>query len=496
VVVQHRDQFALLVDSVADYAIFMLSPEGVIVTWNRGAERSKGYTPAEAIGQHFSIFYTPEDLARNHPEHELQVALRDGRYEEEGWRVRKDGSRFWANVVITPVRDAEGNHVGFGKVTRDLTARRLTEEQLRANTAELLAANAQLREFRRLVSSVRDYAIFMLDPTGRILTWNAGAQHIKGYSQDEIVGREFTIFYTDVDRAREHPKHELEIATREGRYEEEGWRVRKDGTEFWAAVTITALRDDDGELVGFAKVTRDLTERKQSEERLRRSNEELVGFAAMAAHDLHDPLRTIAGFVELIAREPLSEQAQEFLSHVATTTGRMQRLLTALLEFAKSGEESPPPESVPLRAAVERVLSSLAVAVRERGAVVEVSVPDEAVVCAAEGDIELVLQNLIANALKFGDAQQPRVEIEAERAGDEWRVTIADNGVGIAPADQERIFRAFERAHAELSQDGTGLGLAIGQRLAERNGGQLGVESAAGQGSRFWVLLPSAVATA
>ena len=257
--------------------MFVLDPDGIVQTWNPGAERMKGYLRDEIIGQHFSRFYTEEDLARDHPAEELRIAAATGRYEEEGWRLRKDGTRFWANVVITALHDEKGELIGFGKVSRDLTVRRLAEEQTRAKALELEQANRQLAEYRRLVTSVRDYAIFMLDPAGHILSWNPGARHLKGYDPEEIIGRHFSVFYTDEDRARDHPAYELEVAVREGRYEEEGWRVRKDGTRFWAQVTITAVRDDDGRLTGFAKVTRDLSERKR---RRRRCEQARRGAAA------------------------------------------------------------------------------------------------------------------------------------------------------------------------------------------------------------------------
>jgi PAS domain S-box-containing protein len=265
------DHLRLLIESQRDYAIFLLDPHGHVVTWNDGARRLKGYTGDDIIGRHFSQFYPPEDVAEGVPQRFLESARTNGRHEAEGWRIRKDGSRFWADVVITALRDEQGTLVGFGKVTRDLTARQLATEQLRTSAADLRAANAALEQFRLLVASVRDYAIFMLDASGRIRTWNAGAQNIKGYTADEAIGQHFELFYTDEARARKHPAYELEVATREGRFEEEGWRVRKDGTQFWASVVITALRDASGQLVGFAKVTRDLTERRVAQQRLEES---------------------------------------------------------------------------------------------------------------------------------------------------------------------------------------------------------------------------------
>ena len=247
----------LLVESVDDYAIFALDPDGFILSWNAGAQRFKGYTADEIIGKHFSIFYPPEKIAEGFPDYELREAARVGRFEDEGWRVRKDGTRFWANVVITALRDPSGRLVGYAKVTRDLTERRLAEDALRESE----------ERFRLIVQNVKDYAIFMLDPTGHVTTWNEGAQRIKGYTADEIIGQHFSVFYPPDVAASGHPQHELDIAKQKGVYEEEGWRVRKDGSRFWANVVITALRREDGSLLGFAKVTRDLTERRASEQR-------------------------------------------------------------------------------------------------------------------------------------------------------------------------------------------------------------------------------------
>jgi PAS domain S-box-containing protein len=246
----------LLVESVQDYAIFALDPHGFILSWNAGAQRFKGYTADEIIGKHFSVFYPPEKIAEKFPEYELREAARTGRFEDEGWRIRKDGTRFWASVVITALRDSTGTLVGYAKVTRDLTHRRAAEDALRLSE----------ERFRLLVQGVRDYAIFMLDPQGRVATWNEGAQRIKQYSADEIIGKHFSVFYPPEKIAERFPEYELKEAARTGRFEDEGWRIRKDGTRFWANVVITALRDPHGQLVGFGKVTRDLTERRASEE--------------------------------------------------------------------------------------------------------------------------------------------------------------------------------------------------------------------------------------
>ena len=255
--------FRLLVESVRDYAIFMLDPEGRVTTWNRGAELIKGYRAEEIVGKHFSRFYPPEDIEARKPDRELETATTTGRCEDEGWRVRKDGSRFWASVVITAVRDPHGKLRGFVKVTRDLTERRRAEEKLRRSE----------ERSRQLVDSVKDYAIILLDTEGRVVSWNSGAQRIKGYRPEEILGEHFSRFFTPEDIAAGVPLHHLTQAAGTGQYEDEGWRVRKDGTRFWANSVLTAVRDEQGTLTGFAKVTRDLTERRRTDEALRAAEE-------------------------------------------------------------------------------------------------------------------------------------------------------------------------------------------------------------------------------
>jgi two-component system CheB/CheR fusion protein len=248
-------RFRLLVDSVKEYAIFMLDPQGRVATWNEGARRIIGYESNEIIGKHLSLFYIEEEKDSK-PPMELSEATKNGKYEDEGWRIRKDGSRFWANVVVTSIRDSDGKLIGYAKVTRDLTSQRQTQDQLRLSE----------ERSRLMIAEVRDYAIFMLDPEGNISSWNEGAKRIKGYESQEVLGTHFSRFYTPEDIKRNHPAFELEIAKKEGRYEEEGWRVKKDGSRFWANVTITRVLDSSGKLLGFAKVTRDLTERRKAEE--------------------------------------------------------------------------------------------------------------------------------------------------------------------------------------------------------------------------------------
>jgi PAS domain S-box-containing protein len=254
------DQFQLIVSAVVDVAIFIMDSKGRVRSWNLGAERIQGYKASEIIGAHFSVFYPDPDLREGKPERDLQTAERQGHFEEEGWRLRKGGSRFWANVVITATRDEDGDLIGYSNVTRDFTERREHGERLRESE----------ERFRMLIEGVPDYAIYMMDPTGKITTWNTGAERIKGYTASEIIGQSFAVFFTEEDVLSGTPRQILEMAARQGRSEQEGWRRRKDGTRFWVNALVTALRDKSGKLVGFSKITRDITERMQQQEALKK----------------------------------------------------------------------------------------------------------------------------------------------------------------------------------------------------------------------------------
>lgn len=253
---EHEEKFHALVQTVEEYAIFMMDSDGYIQTWNAGAEQIKGYSEEEIIGEHFSVFYPDEAVEADIPEKNLDKARSQGDYEDEGWRVRKSGEQFWANVTITAIRDGDGELRGFAKVTRDMTDRHEYEEQLRR----------EKERFQRMVKEVQDYAIFRLDPEGHIETWNEGAKRIKGYQKEDVLGEHLSLFYPEETSAS--PDELLAQAAAQGRVADEGWRLRKDGSRFWASVVITALYDEDNTLRGFTKVTRNLTERKRREDRL------------------------------------------------------------------------------------------------------------------------------------------------------------------------------------------------------------------------------------
>lgn len=480
------DTFRVLVEQVKDYAIFMLDREGNVLTWNEGARRLKGYEAHEIIGRHFSTFYPRQDLESEKPAFELRLAIEMGRYEEEGWRVRKDGSRFWANVVITPLRAPDGSLAGFAKVTRDLTQRKLQEEHLQ----RLLESEER---FRLLVEQVKDYAIFILDVKGNVSSWNQGARRLKGYSSDEIIGKHFSTFYTAEDLATDKPARELTTAIREGRYEEEGWRIRKDRTRFWANVVITSLWDKRGNLSGFAKVTRDLTQRKREEEALRRKTDELEAFAHTLSHDLRAPLRSVLSFADLLKkdRNDLSSEDQlVYLEKITSAAKSMDTLISDILKLSQLSLAPAPDEAVSLDDVLDEAVRMQESEVNRLHAKIHIKKPLPGIY-ANRTLLLQIFSNLIGNALKFGrHGQVPEIEIFHEIAGDHCEIHVRDEGIGIAHEDQKSIFKMFDRGSVDETYHGTGVGLAIVKKAAERIGGNVTVNSAPGEGSDFVVTLP------
>jgi PAS domain S-box-containing protein len=489
--------YHLLVESVRDYAIFALDPKGFILSWNAGAERIKGYKAHEVIGRHFSIFYPPESIGTR-PAEELRVAERDGRVEDEGWRLRKDGTQFWASVVVTALRDPQGRLVGFAKVTRDLTERRRADEQLRASE----------ERFRVLVQSVRDYGIFMLDPDGRVASWNEGARRIKGYEADEIIGRHFSTFYPEAAKASGFPDHELEVARQVGRFEDEGWRVRKDGTQFWANVVITALFGDDGSLLGFAKVTRDLTERRLAQQRevedARRvadaeaSSRAKSGFLAAMSHELRTPLNAISGYAQLMQEGiagPVSEQQHEYLGRIITSQQHLLAIVNDLLNYSRieAGEVTYERVPVSMREVVQRVLGMVTPQAERKGLQVEQGACDADVVAMADQlKTEQIVLNLVSNAVKF-TPEGGTVTLSCRRTVGAVSIAVRDTGPGIPDDKQQDIFEPFVQLGRTLTSthEGAGLGLAISRDLARAMGGDVVVQSILGAGATFTLRLPS-----
>ena len=505
-----EERFTLLVESVRDYAIFMLDPKGHVLTWNAGAERFKGYQAHEIIGRHFSTFYPPEALARRLPEHELEVAESSGSFEDEGWRVRKDGSLFWANVVITAVRDRQGELVGFAKVTRDLTQRRNHEEALRQSE----------ERFRLLVEGVPEYAIFMLDVNGRIVTWNVGAQRIKGYTAEEAIGQHFSIFYPAEAKDSGWPEHELQVAAEKGSFVDTGWRLRKDGTTLWANVTITALRDDAGRLLGFAKLTRDLTERKRIEavelagaerdalleaersarmaaQRATRVKDE---FMATLSHELRTPLSAILGWTQVLLKGGATEPAEQRRAlEVIDRNARAQvQLIDDLLDLSRimTGKIRLDLHQVSLPSVVEAAVDSARPAADVKDIRLKVILdPVRATVNADATRLQQVVWNLLSNAIKF-TPKGGQIQVLLQRVNSHLELSVSDTGIGIPPNFLPHVFDRFSQRDSSTTRvfGGLGLGLAISKQLVELHGGSIRVASEGeGHGSTFFVELPLSI---
>ena len=506
------EPFRLLVEAVRDYAIFMLDPQGRVVTWNAGAELIKGYRPDEIIGQHFSRFYPPEAVAQEHPEHELKVAAETGHLQEEGWRVRKDGTRFWANVVITALRDPDGDLVGYGKVTHDLTQRRAHEEALKASE----------ERFRLLVERVTEYAVFMLDVNGYVATWNSGAERIKGYSAAEIIGRHFRAFYPKDVADSGYPEYELKTAASQGMYVDEGWRIRKDGSRFWAHVTITALRDDEGRLRGFAKLTRDMTEQKRTEalesagaerealleaertarieaQRATRIKDE---FLASLSHELRTPLNAILGWAQVLrtkgerARTP--DELDRAMEIIERNARAQVRLIDDLLDLSRimGGRMRLDVQEVGLVDVVQSSIDSMEPAARAKGVRLEgILDPQGAVVSGDAARLQQVFWNLLSNAVKF-TPKGGRIQVILQRVNSHLEVSVADTGIGIAADYLPHVFDRFSQADTSLHRKhgGLGLGLAISKQLVDLHGGSIHAKSMGeGKGATFIVHLPLAI---
>jgi PAS domain S-box-containing protein len=508
---QSEERFRLLVEGVRDYAIFMLDPAGNVLTWNAGAERFKGYRANEIIGKHFSIFYPDEARLKRWPEHELQVATETGFFEDEGWRVRKDGTLFWANVVITALRDTNGRLIGFAKVTRDLTQRRAQEEETRRSE----------ERFRLLVEGVAEYAIFMLDPNGKVSTWNSGAQRIKGYTADEIIGQHFSIFYPQDVRESGWTEHELQVAAEKGRFVDEGWRVRKDGTTFWANVTITALRDDKGRLLGYAKLTRDMSETKRVEaiELANEQREEMLDaersarmaaqratrikdeFLATLSHELRTPLSAILGWTQLLLRGDSSKgpvEQKRGIEIIDRNARAQVKLIDDLLDLSRimTGKLRLDLRQVSFTSVVQAATDSAAPAAEAKGVSLKVILgASHDIVSADSGRLQQVVWNLLTNAIKF-TPKGGQIQVVLQRVNSHLELSVSDSGIGIPINYLPHVFDRFSQrdSSSTRSYGGLGLGLAICKQLVELHAGSISAASQGeGQGATFFVHLPLSI---
>jgi len=485
-------RFRLLVEGVVDYAIYMLDPHGIITNWNAGAKRIKGYEAEEVVGRHFEMFYLPEDRKAGKPALALETARENGRFEAEGWRLRKDGNKFLASVVIDALYE-EGELIGFAKITRDVTERVEVADALRESE----------RHFRLLVNGVTDYALYMLDPCGIVTNWNAGGQRIKGYSPEEIIGQHFSRFYSEADQAAGRPARALRLALENGRYEEEGWRVRKDGTFFWASVVIDPIRDDDNKLLGFAKITRDISERREAQQNMERVQRQLAESQKLdalgqltggVAHDFNNLLMIIAGGLHTLKKIAGDDaKGLRAVQAIETASQRGAALTRQLLSFAR--RQSVHPQTVDL---MDRICSVREVLDTGLGSSVELHLEvDEGVwpVTVDPAEFETALVNLVINArdaMPKGGSVKVRANNahidDGIRKGDYVAIAVRDTGVGIPPDLIAKVFEPFFTTKA--IGKGTGLGLSQVHGFAHQAGGTVAVTSELGQGTTFTIHLP------
>ncbi len=493
-----EQRFQYLISGIRDYAIYMLDQEGYVSSWNSGARRFKGYEAPEILGEHFSRFYTPEDRESGLPARALATALAEGKYEAEGWRVRQDGTRFWASVIIDPLHDEHGNLLGYAKITRDITERKKTEDALRASE----------ERFRLLVQGVSDYAIYMLSPEGVVSNWNIGAERIKGYSEQEIVGLHFSRFYTEEERAGGLPARALETAAREGRYEAEGWRMRKDGTRFWAHVIIDAIRDDSGALIGFAKITRDLTEKKAAADALAEANAALFQAQKMEsigqltggiAHDFNNLLSVLASGLEVLTLRSNGGADAKTLDSMRRAIDRGATLTQQLLAFARQQPLQPETHSV------NRLISGFESVLRRAvNASIDFEVKLEPQIRATVIDsarFESGLLNLVVNArdampeggrlcIETENVELSDREVSGLAPGSYVKVTVTDTGTGMSPETAARAFEPFYTTK-EVGK-GTGLGLSQVYGFIKQSGGEVTIRTEPGEGTAISIYLPAA----
>jgi PAS domain S-box-containing protein len=486
-----------LANGANDYVLYMLTPEGVINSWNSNAQQFKDYVSSEIVGQHFSCFYTPEDIAADKPAKALQIALTEGKFEDEGWRIHRNGDRFWASFVIDPIRDSAGQLVGFVKVMRDITKRGARQEALHQSE----------EHFRLLVQSVTDYAIYMLSPTGVVTNWNIGAERIKGYTEAEAVGIHFSRFYTEEDRNNGEPARALAVAAKEGRFEKEGWRLRKDGTRFMANIIIDAIYGNNGKLLGFAKITRDITERQQAAQALEQARATLFQSQKMEAvgqltggiaHDFNNLLTVIVNSLDLLSRKLYEPSDIRLLENAQRSAERGTKLTQQLLAFAR--RQPLRPDKYNLNTLISGFEAILRRACHELIAVDVTLASRLKTVLLDAQQFEAALLNLIVNAR---DAMPNGGEIhlltenvelgERDRIGSlapgaYVKVTVRDTGFGM-PA--EVVLRAFEPFFTtkEIGK-GTGLGLSQVYGFVTQSGGEVIIESEVRKGTSVMLYLP------
>ncbi len=511
-----EERYHKMVEEVEDYAIILLDKNGIIQNWNKGAENIKGYKEKEIVGKSFQQFYRPEDREKGIPMQLLHVAEQNGKAVHEGWRMKKDGTLFWASTVLTALHGKNDEIIGFSKVTRDLTNRKMAEDKLKEYNRQLEQKTEQLKQseerYHKMIDEVEDYAIILLDKNGIVQNWNKGAENIKGYSENEIVGKSFKTFYLPEDRDAGLPDRLLEVARTTGKAVHEGWRQRKDGTKFWGSIVMTALHNDRNEVIGFTKVTRDLTEKKQAEDTMRNyanqlefQNKELEQFAYAASHDMKEPLRKIHLYTSTVAENSnnqLDEKSKDYLSRCIAAAKRMSNLIEDLLTYSRITSTEQALEEVDLTELMDEVLFLHKQDLEHQN--VSWDVEKLPVITGIPFQLKQLFDNLISNSIKYRHPERnlkiniccevvTGAEIReegAERGKNYYKLTIKDNGIGFDQRYAEKMFVIFQRLNNVAQRNGSGIGLAISKKIVQNHQGFIEAEGKANVGASIHIYLP------
>ncbi len=515
------DRHHRMILEIQDYAIIFLSTDGTVLDWNKGAEKLKGYKASEIIGKNFRLFYTDEDKTAKLPEQLLKQAIATGYARHEGYRIRQDGSKFWGMISITAIHNSRDELIGFSKVTKDLTEQKIAADRLVTFTNELSIRTEQLQlseaRYHRMIAEVRDYAIIFLDVDGKIQNWNAGAELIKGYQANEIIGKSFHLFYKQEDIDQQVPQSLLLKAKLEGRALSEGWRVRKDNSQFWASVVITAIHDASGALIGLSKVTRDLTSQKNASDEqtknaavlagknqdLEKLNAELLSYVYVVSHDLKEPIRKIQMFASMqLAPSTLGDETASLAKKIISSASRMQTLMSDLLTYSQISGNAVF-DVVDLNEILRTAVSDLELTIKEKRA--QIHVRPLPTIKAISFQMYQLFLNLISNAIKFSQPGMPPVVEIAGKFCDSNEIpenfdptaprylclTFADNGIGFESQYAERIFHVFQRLNPKAAVGGTGIGLSIVKKIVTTHNGQIFVQSVPNEGTAFSIYLPA-----
>jgi PAS domain S-box-containing protein len=488
---QYDELLSLFINAVEDHAIFLLDPAGQVLTWNPAAQRITGYCEREIVGQPLCVLYPPDDQSL--ATERIHRVAAEGHCQAAGWMTRRDGRLFWGDVSLTALRDDQGQRCGIAVIVRDLTERHQAE-------GDLLQTKLK---YDLLMAGVQEYAIFLMDPEGRVTDWNAAAERLLGYSQEEIIGQHFAIFWTaEEGEPGGIAEQELKQAVASGSASDDRWHVRKNGTHFWANGITSALRDDQGSLRGFAKVLRDKTDSKRFEEELRAKADALQEadrhkneFLAMLAHELRNPLAPIATAVTLLKVTEQCETGRQAVEVIDRQVRKFTRLINDLMDVSRitRGKIQLHLKRVDLRSCIGNAVSTSDAMISERHHSLSVSLPEEPIWVLADATrLEQIFENLLNNAAKYTETGGT-ISLRAQICDAQAIVEVQDTGVGIAPELMPHIFDLFTQADCTLdrAEGGLGIGLTIVKSIVEMHDGKVAAATEGpGKGSVFSVRLP------